>query len=189
MDSRVLRDQQLNKRMQQCFASLSGVVHKLETTEGQGELLLGNAPMGAQPAPQQRPEPFHRMHMDFTNTIAIFLSGLLASSLVHALMVVSPGTQAGINTVRIRINKCTWNDGVFDERLHRLVLHIDQQIDHPLTTPLYHAQDGWPFFLQCASATFAFELASTPFSSLHLHHLRLSFMASNHIGFVALHLI
>src|SRR3989442_6145252 len=30
-------------------------MHKLEETEGQGEFLLGNAPMRAQPTPQQRP--------------------------------------------------------------------------------------------------------------------------------------
>jgi hypothetical protein len=33
LDSRVLCDQQLNERMKQRFASLSGVVHKLEKTE------------------------------------------------------------------------------------------------------------------------------------------------------------
>ena len=68
MDSRVLCDQDLNERMKQCFASLSGVVHKLEKTEVQGE------------------EPFHRIDMDFTKTVAIFISSVLASSVVDALI-------------------------------------------------------------------------------------------------------
>jgi hypothetical protein len=33
LDSRVLRDQKLNKRVKQCFASLSDVVHKLKATQ------------------------------------------------------------------------------------------------------------------------------------------------------------
>jgi hypothetical protein len=40
LDSRVLCDQQFNERMKQRFASLSGVVHKLEKTEVKGEFLL-----------------------------------------------------------------------------------------------------------------------------------------------------
>src|SRR5712691_1154798 len=48
--------------------------------------------MGAKPAPQERPKPFHGIHMDFTKAVAIFISGVLASSMVHTLMIVSPRT-------------------------------------------------------------------------------------------------
>ncbi len=104
-------------------------------------------------------------------------------------MVVSPGPQAGINAVFIRVHKRSWHDGVFDEGLDRLLLHIGHQIDHYLTTPLNHPQDRGPLFFQGATTTFAFESASTSFSSLIFHYLRLAFMAGNHIGFVALHLV
>ena len=40
LDSRVLRDQERNERMQQRFASLSDVVHKLKATQVKRELLL-----------------------------------------------------------------------------------------------------------------------------------------------------
>src|SRR6266851_9505614 len=113
LDSRVLCDQQLNERRKQRFASLSGVVNKLEETQVQGEFLLGNAPMRTKPTPQERPEPFHRIDMDFTKAVAIFIAGVLALSMVDALMVVSPGAQASINTVLIRIHKCTWNNSLF----------------------------------------------------------------------------
>src|SRR2546430_268252 len=94
LDSRVLCDQQLNERMKQRFAPFSDIVHKLEETEVEREFLLGNAPMGAQPTPQQRPEALHRIHMDFTKAVTIFISGVLALSMVHTLMLVSPCTQA-----------------------------------------------------------------------------------------------
>jgi hypothetical protein len=40
LDSRVLRDEELNERRQQCFASLADVMHKLEETEVQREFFL-----------------------------------------------------------------------------------------------------------------------------------------------------
>ena len=78
--------------MKQRFASLSGVVHKLKETQVKREFLLGNAPMGAKPTPQQRPEALHRIHMDFTKAVSIFIAGVLALSMVHTLMLVSPCT-------------------------------------------------------------------------------------------------
>src|SRR5712692_6510409 len=142
--------------------------------------------MRTKPTPQERPEPFHRIHMDFTKAVAIFISSELAPSMVDTLMLVSPDMQAGINAILVCINTCTWNEGIFDEGLECLLLYIGQQIDHHLTTALNRPKDGWSFLLQCATTRFSFQSASTSFSPLVLHHLRLAFMAGNHIGFVAL---
>jgi hypothetical protein len=175
--------------MKQRFASFSGIVHKLEETEVQGEFLLGNALMGAQPAPQERPKPFHGIHMDFTQAVAIFISGVLASSMVDTLMIVAPSTQTCINTVFICINKRTQSNGLFHEWLDSLLLHIGKHIDDHLTTALNHAKDGRSLFVQGATATLAFESVSTSFSSLILDDVRLPFMACNDIRFVTLHLV
>src|SRR5262249_22884820 len=145
--------------------------------------------MRTQPAPQERPEPLHGIYMHFTQAVAIFISGKLALAMVDTLMTVAPGLQAGINAVLIRINKCPRYDSIFDERLDRLLLHIGQEIDHHLTTTLHHAKDGRSFLLQCTPTRFAFEATSTAFSAFLLHHLRLTFMTRNHIGFVALHFV
>jgi hypothetical protein len=63
------------------------------------------------------------------------------------------------------------------------------EIDHHLTATLHHPKDGRSFLLQSATTSFALESASTAFSPLALDHLWLAFMASNDIGFIALHLI
>src|SRR5262249_11972063 len=47
LDSRVLRDQELNERRQQCFASLADIVHELKEAQVGWEFLLGNTPMRA----------------------------------------------------------------------------------------------------------------------------------------------
>jgi hypothetical protein len=143
--------------------------------------------MRAQPTPQERPDPFHGLHMDFTKAVAIFIASELAPSMVHTLMLVSPDMQASLHAILVCINKCPWHDGVFDQGLDSLLLDIGQQIDHHLTTALSQPKDRWPLFLPCASATLSFEPASTSFALLGLHHLRLSFMAGNPRGFVALH--
>src|SRR5712692_4977401 len=98
--------------------------------------------MGAKPAPQQRPEAFHGIHMDLTKAIAIFISGVLSSSMVDTLMVVSPDTQTCINAVFICINKRTRRNGLFDERLDGLLLHVGKHVDDDLTTSLNHPKDG-----------------------------------------------
>jgi len=127
--------------------------------------------------------------MDFTQAVAIVISGVLAPAVVDALMVVSPRTQASINAVLIRVHPCPWINSVCDERLDRLLLHIGQQLDHHLTAALYHAKDGRFFLLQRATASFAFASASTTFSTLALDDFGLPFMARHYIGFIALYLI
>src|SRR5215471_19378544 len=68
--------------------------------------------MRAEPTPQQGPEPFHGIHMDFTRAVTIFISGELAPAMVDTPMVVSPAIQASINAILVCIHTCTWNDGV-----------------------------------------------------------------------------
>src|SRR5216683_6787318 len=57
-------------------------------------------------------------------------------------------------------------------RLYRIptkqkrLLHIGHQMDHHLAATLHHPKDMRSLFLQCASATFAFESASTAFTLL-----------------------
>ena len=82
-------------------------MHELEETQVDREFLLRNAPMRAQPTAQQRPKPFHRIHMHFTQAVAIVISSELAPSMVDTLMIVSPRLQTGINAVFIYINKGT----------------------------------------------------------------------------------
>src|SRR5215510_13879241 len=101
LDSRVLCDQQLNERRQQRFTPLAHVVHELEETQVGREFLLGNAPMRAQPTPQERPEPFHGIHMDFTHAVAIVISSELAPPMIDTLMLVSPDMQASINAAPV----------------------------------------------------------------------------------------
>src|SRR6266568_456178 len=133
-------------------------------------------------------EPFHRIHMDFTQAIAVFIARERTSSMVDTLMVVALSLQTGIDAVLVCINQCAWMHGVFDERLDRLLLHMGEQMAHHVPPTLYHPKDGRFFLLQRATATFAFTSASTPLSALALDDCGVPFMAGCHLGFIALHL-
>jgi hypothetical protein len=127
--------------------------------------------------------------MDFTQVIAIVIASEFASSMVDALMVVSPRPQAGIHAILVRVNQCPWIKGVFDTGCDGLLLHMSQEMDHHLTATLQHAKDRRPFLLQCASSPFAFEAAPTSLAPRVLHHFRLPCMAGNHLGFIARDLV
>ena len=189
LDSKVFRDQELKERRKQRFASLADVVHELEASQGDREFLVGNAPMRAQPTPQERPKAFHRVDVHFAQAVAIVSAGQLASPVVATLMAVTPRLQTGINAVRIGRHPCPWHAGVFDDGLDGLVLPVGQAIDDHLTATLQHPKDGRSVLLQGAPTRFALESASTSCALLALDYLWLAFMASRHIGFVALHLI
>src|SRR5215510_13888324 len=62
-------------------------------------------------------------------------------------------------------------------------------MDHDLPPTLHHPKNGWSFFLHRASSTLPFASASTTCAALMLHHRWLSLMASNHISFIAFHLV
>ena len=102
--------------------------------------------------------------MDFAKAITIVIAGELSPSMIHTLMAVSPALQTGINALLVGIHQCAWNDGVFDEGLDRLLLHIGQEMDHHLTATLQHPEDGRSFLRSCAPPTGTFTAASTAFS-------------------------
>jgi hypothetical protein len=189
LDSKVFRDQELKERRKQRFASLADVVHELEASQGDREFLVGNAPMRAQPTPQERPKAFHRVDVHFAQAVAIVSAGQLASPVVATLMAVTPRLQTGINAVRIGRHPCPWHAGVFDDGLDGLVLPVGQAIDDHLTATLQPPKDGRSCLRQGATTRCAWEPASTSLALLALAHLWVAFLARSPIGCVALHLV
>src|SRR5262249_49667773 len=106
LDSGGLADQHLNPCTQPCFALHAHVVHTLEETPGARAVLVCNAPMRAQPAPPERPEACHGMHLDCTHPVAIVGASACASSVGATLLVVAPGLPTGIQAGRVRLHPC-----------------------------------------------------------------------------------
>ena len=58
------------------------------------QLLLGDAPMGSQPGPQQRPEPFDSIDMNLVKSVAIFIARILPVAVADAAVPVPPVPQS-----------------------------------------------------------------------------------------------
>src|SRR5262245_16951215 len=142
--------------------------------------------MRTQPTAQQRPKAFHRVDVHFAHAVAIVIAGKLAPSMVDTLMAVAPGLHTGINAVLVCIHTCPWHDGVFDQGLDGLLLHAGQEIDDHLPPALQHPKDRWSFLLQGPTPRFALQSTATSRAALVLHHIRMAFMAGNHLRFIAL---
>ena len=135
LDSRVLSDQSLHACMPQGLPAFAGLGHPLEETARAGEFLVGKASKGAPPTPQVGPPPFHGLAMDCTEAVALFLSGLLASSMGAMLLVLSAGTPTCSNTGGVRLHKRPWRPRHFPARLQRLGLHVSPHGDDNVPLP------------------------------------------------------
>src|SRR3954462_1792552 len=82
--------QECDQGSQQRLTTLPNVMNELEETQVERQLLLRDPPMGAQPGPEQRPEAFDRVDMNFADAIAILVAGELTRRMADGAMGVAP---------------------------------------------------------------------------------------------------
>src|SRR5258706_4530195 len=99
--------------------------------------------MRTKPRTQQRPKAFHRIDMDLTETIAVFITGILRLGMIDGFMRIAPGFQLVINGVFISKNERAGLDGLTDERRNSRLLAIPVHLNRNFPAPLGHAQDRW----------------------------------------------
>src|SRR5262245_27030906 len=116
--------------------------------------------MRTQPTAPQRPTSFHGMPMHCPQPVAIVLAGACTPSMVDALMVVAPRLKTGIHAARLCVHQGAGRQGVFHERLDRLLLHLGQPMEHDLPPTLHPPQNGWACFLPRASSPLPFASTS-----------------------------
>ena len=104
---------------EQGFAPASGVVHELEESKIVGQLLLRDAPVRPQPGAQQRPNTFHGVDVDFAEAIAIFVSRILAPTMVDGLVAEAPLRQSAINRVLVGVDQAAEGDAGQEQWLDR----------------------------------------------------------------------
>ena len=93
-----------NKGAEQGFAALAGIVDELKEAQIDGQLLLRDAAVRAQPGAQQRPEPFQGIDVNFTEAVAILVAGVFAAAMADRSVLVAPGRQAGIDRIFVRVD-------------------------------------------------------------------------------------
>jgi hypothetical protein len=66
------------------------MVYKLKESQVDRQFFLRNTAMRAQPRAQQRPETFRRVDMDCVETVALFVTRLLAGAVANAFANITP---------------------------------------------------------------------------------------------------
>jgi hypothetical protein len=93
--------------------------------------------------------------VDFTKTVPILIARVFAFAVADRLVTIAPIRQFGVDVLFVGHHLRTWNNGLGDEGLNRLLLHIGQHLDHDLPATLEHPEDGRLLFLKRAAPAFA----------------------------------
>src|SRR3954462_9053181 len=141
-----------DKGSEQGFAAAPGVVHELEESEVERQLVLRDAPVRAEPGTQQGPRPRHGVDVDLAEAVAILVAGVLPAPVADGLGLITPGRRASIDAVLVGVDAGALGDGGLDDRLDRRLLYIGQHAQHHLAATLDQTKDGWLVLRQRAAA-------------------------------------
>jgi len=135
-------------------------MHELEEGEIAGQLLLRDAAVRPQPGAQQRPNPFHRVHVDFAEAVTIFVTSILTPAVVNRLVAEAPLKQPAVDCILVCVDQAARGHAGQDQRLDRRLLNVGQQVEDHGAAALNHAEDRWLLLLQSAAARLAFQSAA-----------------------------
>src|SRR5215211_5356915 len=156
------RNQACDKGAEQGSPTPARVVHQLEEAEIEGQLVLRDAPVRAEPGAQQGPEPFHGVDVHLAEAVAIFVAGVFAAPVANRLVLIAPGGQAGVDAVLVGVDEGALSNGARDDRLDRPLLHVGQHAQDHWPTPLDQTQDGGLVLFRRAPTRYAPQLAAPP---------------------------
>ena len=86
--------------------------------------------------------------MNLMEAIAIFVTGVFASTMTHRVMVKTPFWQAMVDVIFIGIDPCSWGNKGLDERTDRRLLDILQPPNYHRPATLNPPENRRFFFLQ-----------------------------------------
>jgi hypothetical protein len=115
------RDEACYEGAKQGFAASARVVHELEEAEVQGQLVLRDAAVRAQPGAQQRPEAFHGVDVHLAEAVPVLVAGVFTAGVTDRLVPVAPGRQARVDVVFVGVDEGALGDRAGDDRFDRLV--------------------------------------------------------------------
>src|SRR5215210_3900966 len=87
------RNQACDKGAEQGSPTPARVVHELEEAEIEGQLVLRETPVRAEPGAQQGPEPFHGVDVPLAEAVPVLVAGILTPGMADRLVLIAPGGQ------------------------------------------------------------------------------------------------
>ncbi len=123
--------------------------------------------------------------MHFMDAIAILIARVFTCRMINRLVLVAPVVQSGIDIVLVGKNQTSELNGLFENRLDRLLLDIRQHVQDNFAVALDHAQDRWLFLLQRAASGCALQPSTPTEPSLSAYRFGMSFVPRDNIHLIA----
>ena len=155
-------DQGGDERAKQGFAATACVVHELEETEVERQLVLRDAPVRAEPGAQEGPEPFYGVDVHLAEAVPVLVAGILTPGMADRLVLIASGGQASVDAILVGVDEGALSNGARDDRLDRPLLHVGQHVQDHWPTSLDQAEDRGLILLRRAPTRYAPQLASPP---------------------------
>src|SRR5580658_9225080 len=99
--------------------------------------------------------------MHLTEPVSILITGILASAMVHRLVLIAPLRQPAIDAILVGVDQTSRQDRLLDQRLDGSLLDVVHHVDDHLPAALDHPQDRRLFLLARATPRCPLQ-ASTP---------------------------
>jgi hypothetical protein len=80
-------------------------VYELKKGKIRRQFFLRNASVRSKPRTEQRPKTLHSVDVYFAKTIAVFISGKLAFTMVYSFMTIAPNSQFTIYIILVSVNE------------------------------------------------------------------------------------
>lgn len=103
---------------------------------------------------------FHGVDVDFAEAVAIFVSGILAPTMVDGLMAETPLRQSAIDRVFVGVDQAAERNASQEQWFDRGLPNIGQQMQDYGAAALNHAENRQLFLLQRAAARHPLQTAA-----------------------------
>ena len=121
--------------------------------------------MRSQPRPQQGPETFHRVDVNFMKAIAVVVASILLLPVIDREVFVTPFLQSRVDVVLVGIDRGVQGNRGFEKRCDRCLLNVLQHVEHDLARTLNHSQNWWFLFRQSTPSAITFQTPPTTLPS------------------------
>lgn len=125
--------------------------------------------------------------MDFTETIAVLISGIFSLTMANSLVVIAPVSEMIVNAVLICIHQGFWSYNRSQKRFNGFLFNVGKHENGDIPRSLNNSENRRFFLFKSSSPRSTLERCApwcTPFLT---NFFRMSFMPGNYVYFVALY--
>jgi len=102
--------------------------------------------------------------MDLVETVAIFVTGILAGAVAYRLVIIAPFRQSTVDIILVGQHKRSRQNCLLNQRPDRFLTYVFQHVYDYLAAALNHTEDRGLLLFKRTATWRAFEAVSAPFT-------------------------